>query len=158
LGAVSFAFSLTLDWQKTVIDSSIYQRSVGGGVGSTTTAWTAGIASYDAMGLAYLLGVIAMLGLVGAVVTRPGLAVRWGGLAGGATAGLTAMLISMTLRMKSDVLFGQGALNSLYAGLFAGPRQAFISSYEPGLYFGFGAVLLPMLAILLAVVGRSRPE
>jgi hypothetical protein len=148
LAAGAFIGSLALDWQSVTVPAGIPDgfaeqgdRSVAGG-----------IASIETLSLVYTLGVVALLGVVGAVVTRPDLALRQRMAATGVTVGLVGVLAAVTLRLSETV----ANLPAVYF-IDVGALDGLTYSYEPGLLCGYAAVVLSGAAIWRAGgVARRR--
>jgi hypothetical protein len=140
LAAVAFVLSMAFDWAQVSVNEP--EPSEQGPSESPTFLLHAGMGTLDSLSFVYAVGMVVMLGAVGAVVTRPELALRLRLSAIGVTVGLIAVVVSATIRLPTAVVpFG---LPSSY-GLS--------TSIDLGLFFGYGAVVLPLAAIWLA----SRP-
>jgi hypothetical protein len=145
LGAASFVASLALDWQRVTVAANTDEPQPPQDVVITT-----GLPDIASMSLTYVLGGIALLALVGAVAPRPETALRIRMAAMGAGVGMVGILIATTIRMPDSFMEAQGPLLALFGG---GPdffEDRIRTSYEPGIFFGYAAVILPLLAIWLA--------
>lgn len=141
LAAVAFALSLAFDWGTVTITE-------GQGDGpSDGTAYTANVTNMISLSLAYLIGGIALLGIVGAVVTLPELALKLRLAALGVTAGMASVVIAATVQMPTVVTLGMPG------------RLETKSAIELGLFCAYAAVILPLAAIWLAArpATRARP-
>lgn len=151
VGAAAFVASLLTDWQTmTITDETFFF----GGEPRDTITLTVGV-DVSGYALAYQLGVLGLLTLVGAVVTWPDLARRLRLAAAGLGLGVAGVLVAIVSQLGEDVterIFGA------YAG-FGGypiPREVqevlddAIYATEPGAYFGFGAVIALVAGAWLA--------
>jgi hypothetical protein len=153
LGVAAFVASLTMDWQTATIRADVDQARQQ--AGSTSATLSTGLGSVDSLSLVYVLGTLALLGLVGAVINRPDLALRLRMTAGGVAVGLFAVVLAIAIRLPETV-FNTQLMNTIYGGVPAQVRDRITSSYEAGLFLGFAAVVLPMAAIWLASVPAAR--
>jgi hypothetical protein len=153
LGVAAFVASLTMDWQTATIrtdaESGRQQAAV------TSASLSTGLGSVDSLSLVYVLGTLALLGVVGAVINRPELALRLRMTAGGVAVGLFAVVFAIAIRLPETV-FNTQLMNTIYGGVPAQVRDRITSSYEAGLFLGFAAVVLPMAAIWLASAPAAR--
>jgi hypothetical protein len=147
LGAAAFVASLALDWQRVTIEAP---SSTDGALAPQDFAFTAGLGNMETLSLAYVLGSIALLALVGAVASRPDLALRLRMTAMGAGVGMLGVLIAVTLRIPNTLLTTQGVLEAVFGGGTPQLRDRMTNSYEPGIFCGYAAVFLLTLAIWLA--------
>jgi hypothetical protein len=141
-GAAAFVGSLALDWQKVRLptDESFQGAEL---------HFASGIASIDTLSLVYTLCVVALLGIVGAVITRPELALRLRMAAAGVTVGVVGILAAVTVRLD-------GAIANLSMGFYGFTTEQAATmtfSYEPGIFCGYAAAVLPGMAIWVA--GRT---
>ncbi len=145
-GAAAFVASLALDWQSVT-------RPAGNHTSVSTSAQSFGdnIASVFMLGLVYAVGGVALLGLLGAVVTRSELALRLRMPAAGVTAGLVGVLVAATIRMP-EYLMAQAGFGDPGSPAVAGVT----TSYQPGIFCAYAAVVLPMVAIWLAARPAAR--
>jgi hypothetical protein len=111
---------------------------------------TTGLPDIATLSLAYVFGGIALLALTGAVATRPEAALRLRMAAMGAGVGMVGILVATTIRMPRTILEAQGLLSALFGGNPDVLNDRMANSYEPGIFFGYAAVVLPLLAIWLA--------
>jgi len=151
LGVVAFAASLFLQWQSVTFNLNADGNTAAPQVSSTVSrlATQGPPADTGGIGLVYVLGVVACLGVWGAVVARPELALRVRMAVGGAGAGLLAVVAALIMRpaLTSVSLLGalpEDVLNSVH------------TSYEPGALAAAAAVVLPVVAIWLA--GRPAQQ
>jgi hypothetical protein len=149
IGAAAFVASLTTSWQTATIKTEVDGSQPAGGTSVTTTT---GLGSIDTLSLVYVLGALALLGLVGAVINRPDLALRLRMAAGGFSVGLFAVVLAIAFRLPENV-FNAQLMNTIYGGVI---RERITSSYQAGLFLGFAAVVLPMVAIWLASGSAAR--
>jgi len=136
LAAVAFVLSMIFDWGTvTVIRSEEF---------GTTNTYPASVGNLFNLGLVYMVGGVALLGLVGATVTTPELALRVRPTMIGVTVGLLGVVIAATAEMAR--LAG--------AGLEAGAETK--SAIELGLFFAYAAVVLPLVSVWLAARPLTR--
>jgi len=154
LAAAAFGASLALDWQKV----TIAPPQGGDGPQNAPMVLTTGLGAIETLSLVYVLGTIALLALVGGVATRPELALRLRMATLGAGFGVLAVLIAVTLRMPRTFFGAQGLFEALYGGFSSQLQDRAESSYEPGIFFGYAAVILPLIAVWLAGRPADRPE
>jgi hypothetical protein len=144
LAAVAFVLSMAFDWALV----SVTEPSPSEQPSSPGFQAHAGVGTLDSLSFVYALGMVALLGAVGAVVTRPDLALRLRLSALGVTIGMIAVVVAATIRLPTVVLpFG---LPSNYP---------VTHTIELGLFFGYAAVVLPLVSIWLAArpAARTRP-
>lgn len=153
VGAAAFVASLAFDWQKVTVEPVPSEEPPQQEVLVLTT----GLPDVATLSLAYVLGGIALLALMGAVATRPEAALRLRMAAMGAGMGMVGILIATTIRMPRTVLQAQGLLSALFGGTPDVLDDRITNSYEPGIFFGYAAVILPLLAIWLAGRPAARP-
>lgn len=146
IGAAAFVASLSFDWQKVTVEPVPSEEPPQQEVVVLTT----GLPDIATLSLAYVFGCIALLALMGAVATRPEAALRLRMAAMGGGVGLVGILIATTIRMPRTVLEAQGLLSALFGGTPDLLDDRITNSYEPGIFFGYAAVILPLLAIWLA--------
>jgi len=146
-GAAAFVASLALDWQ------SVTRPAGEPTFDPTTSAQSFGdnIASVFMLGLVYAVGGVVLLGLLGAVVTRSELALRLRMTAAGVTVGLVGVLVAATIRMP-EYLMAQVGLG----GPGSPAVDGVTTSYQPGIFCAYAAVVLPMVAIWLAARPAAR--
>jgi hypothetical protein len=147
LGVVAFAASLFLKWHTVTLDFSTDGNTAAPQLQSNVAhlgiEGPPGVSS--GVSLVYMLGVVACLGVWGAVVTRPELALRTRMAVGGVGAGLLAVVVAMILR-RPDVLNSQ-----VLGGTFPQEMLSNVqTAYEPGIFAGLAAVVLPVVAVWLA--------
>ncbi len=145
LGALSFVGSLALDWQRV----SVTPPS-GEGQQLETAVFSAGVGDFATLSLAYILGGMALLTIAGAVVMRSDLALRFRMSAMGAGIGVLGVVVAITLRLSNAFLGSQGLLETVFFGFGQPLSERMTTAYEPGILFGYAAVVLPLLAIWLA--------
>jgi hypothetical protein len=143
LAAVAFALSMAFDWSLVTVNEPAPSDQPQ----SNNLALHAGVGTLDSLSFVYALGMVALLGTVGAVVTRPELALRLRLAAIGVTAGMVGVVVATTMRMDTIVPFG---LPTSYT---------VTTSIQVGLFFGYAAAVLPLAAIWLAArpAARARP-
>jgi hypothetical protein len=140
LGAAAFVASLALEWQSVTLPGDL-------GVTDQAAALTYSDNAINPLmlGLVYGVGVVALLGLVGAVINRAEVALRLRMAAAGVAVGLLGVVVGITVGLPHQLIsqYGRGGQK---------PPDVTIS-YHPGLLFAYAAVVLPIVAIWLA----SRP-
>jgi hypothetical protein len=146
LGAAAFVASLALDWQRVTIKAPPNTQTVT----PEDSVFTAGLGNMETLSLAYVLGSIALLALVGTVATRSDLALRLRMTAMGAGVGVLGVLIAVTLRIPNTLMTTPGILDAIFGGGTPPLQDRVTNTYEPGIFCGYAAVLLLTLAIWLA--------
>ncbi len=152
-GTAAFVGSLVLDWQKVTVPQS------GGARVSATDEFTIGLdaASYS---LVFLLGVLGLITLLGAVVARPVQAARLRMGAAGLGLGLAGMVVAIVFQMRDSVreryvgvvIYGelpeeiQQVLDDTTFGLM------------PGAFLGLGTVVVLVAGVWLAARGAPGTE
>jgi hypothetical protein len=141
LAAVAFALSLAFNWGTVTIDEGAFQGA------QQPSEYTAGVTNMISLSFVYLIGNVALLGIVGAVVTTPELALKLRLAAIGVTAGLVAVVIAATVQMPTVATLG-----------IPGQYET-KSAIEVGLFFGYAAAVLPLAAVWLAArpAAQARP-
>jgi hypothetical protein len=158
LGAVAYVASLVLDWQRITVTTHTAPE-----VSESTQAqtFTANLATVDTLSLGYVLGGMAALGLAGACLGRPEIALRLRMATLGVGAGMAGLVLAVTLRLPHSVFGVSGLLNTIYGQADAPPRNKVALSYQPGVVCGFAAVVLPVVAVWLcgqvAVRSKAKP-
>jgi hypothetical protein len=89
------------------------------------------------LGLVYVLGMVAMFGLLGAVLPRPDLALRLRLSAAGVGVALVGVVVATTLRLRD------------YAPDLWGPART-EAAYQPGAICALAAAVLPLVAVWIA--------
>jgi hypothetical protein len=150
LGAAAFLASLLLDWQTITVN----ENGDGSEFNPPTNELTIGFGVGDqaAFGQVYLFGVIGLLAVAGAVLTRPEVAARWRLGVAGAAAGMIAVLIAVGTRLDTTIVGVPMQLQVVFGQMLPGDDRYQIA-FAPGLITAYAAVLLPTVAIWLA--GRS---
>jgi hypothetical protein len=152
LGAAAFIGSLVMDWQHIVVGSAPNPT----GTGANPEVLRAGLGTVDMLGQVYVLGCIALLGVIGAVLARPEAALRIRLGTTGVAVGLIGVLIAVALRLPETVFNLVGLLN----GLTGDNTQQLMArtkiTYEPGVFYAFAAVALLTLAVWLASLPAAR--
>jgi hypothetical protein len=142
LAAVAFALSMAFDWSTvTIVEPSQGSEQPP----RNEFIMHAGLGSLDSLSFVYALGMVALLGAVGAVVTRPELALRLRLAAIGVTAGLVGVVVAATLRLPTVV-----------TPFTFPPSYEVKHAIQIGIFFGYGAVVLPLAAIWLAARHAAR--
>jgi hypothetical protein len=143
----AFVASLVLQWQRVTFT---IPRDADFGVrpGSELTS-VANPGTVDMLGEVYLIGMVALLGLLGAVLARPDLALRLRMGVTGVGVGLLGIVVSVVLRFPdaaAGVYDGFFGVQGIQEELRASAKVA----YEPGLAAAAAAVALAVAAIWLA--------
>jgi hypothetical protein len=136
LAAVAFALSLSFNWGTVTLDEGPFEGQA---------QYEAGVSNMFSLSLGYMIGVVALLGIVGAVVTMPELALKLRLAAIGVTAGVVAIVIAATVQLPTVATLG-------YPGQIE-PKAAI----QVGLFFGYAAAVLPLAAIWLAARPAAQP-
>jgi hypothetical protein len=125
--AVAFALSLAFDWGTV---TATQQPPPSEGVFQATDTVLAFGTDRPSLTIVYMIGMVALLGIVGAVVTLPELALKLRLATIGVTAGMVAIVVAGTVQLWSvdDAKAAVGA----------------------GLFFAYAAALLPAAAVWLA--------
>jgi hypothetical protein len=151
LAAAAFVASVSLDWRTVTIDLTSSSQS-----DSTTAVFRAGVGDATSLSVAYLLGMVALLGFVGAAVGRPELAMRMRHAASGVGVGLLGLVLAVFLR-ETDI---ETALGTNYGGFLPDLPDSVKSQAGPGSLFAAIAVVLATAAVWLAartVAGQEQP-
>jgi hypothetical protein len=144
-GTAAFVGSLMVDWQTLTIPGQVF--NIGG-----TNKVTVGLdgASY---GVAYIVGVLGLLALLGAVLGRPELAARLRMSAAGLGIGLAGVLVAITNQMR-DVVSRILGFNVGYPEEIQNQIRDVVdrTTYAvlPGQFLSTGAVVALVAAVWLA--------
>lgn len=149
LAAAAFVASVSLDWRTVTVDLTALGQASG-----STAVFRAGVGDATSLSIAYLLGMVALLGLVGACVGRPELAVRMRNAATGVGVGLLGLVLAVYVR-EADV---ETALRTNYGGYLPELPDSIKSEAGPGSLFAAAAVVLAMAAVWLAARTATRAE
>lgn len=145
LGA--FVLSLVAEWQTATVNTANDTNRPQ----PTTMTFHVHLGQIDTLSLVYVLGAIALLAGVGTAITRPDVAAQLRGPMIGVTGGLVGVVVAVTVRLPDATtaleLFGTSYFPAEY-------RDLIVTSTRPGLYFGYAAVLLPLVAVVLVA---SKP-
>ena len=150
-GAGAFVASMLLAWQRIETPTSPLF-----GVTSEPLA-NLGLADTGA-GVVYLLGALALLGLVGAAAVRPGLGPRLRPAVAGLGLGLAAVLVGTVFEMRHWMLGRFGAL-SLFVVSDEARSELDLAEYslQPGFYLGVGAILVLVAGVWLSAAPSTTP-
>jgi hypothetical protein len=140
LAAVAFALSLAFNWGTVTISGGAFEGE------QPDTVYEASVSNMISLSFVYLIGIIALLGIVGAVVTTPELALKLRLAAIGVTAGVVAVVIAATVQMPTVATLG-----------LPGQYEA-KTVIQVGLFFGYAAAVLPLAAIWLAARPAAHPR
>lgn len=158
---VTFVGSLTLDWTTLTIDWTSFEET-GRGVelpeGESLLAPTerqiigkreiaSGIESMATLGQVYTMGIVALLGVVGAAISRPDFALRARMAVAGITAGLAGVVLSATSRLAEGALAATGPVDVRSLDIDLGVTA---TSYEPGLLCAYVALVLSFATVWLS--------
>jgi hypothetical protein len=149
LAAAAFVASVSLDWRTVTVD-----LTSSSGASSSAAVFRAGVGDATSLSVGYLLGMVAMLGLVGAVVGRPELAVRMRHAATGVGVGLLGLVLAVYLR-ETDI---EAALRANYGGFVTQLPDNVKSEAGPGSLFAAMAVALATAAVWMAARTAAREE
>jgi hypothetical protein len=143
--ALAFVVSISLDWRTATLSlgntGSEADRQVlvlHGGVGDATS-----------LAVAYLLGMVALLGIVGAAIGRPDVALRMRLPVLGVGVGLVGVVLAVFTR-KAEV---QSAIAANFGGFLPDLEDRLKTAPGPGSFLGLAATVLAMAAVWIA--GRA---
>ncbi len=152
-GAGAFVASLVLDWQRVTVQTNDLSGEPSGPLGREVV-FTGALVANDSLGLVYLLGMLGLLTIVGAVLVKPETALRLRLGAAGLAVGLAGVLAAYTLRMPESVL--SPVYQFINVEIQSRVEQNAELAYEPGLFAGFAAVVLLGTAAWLAAAPAAR--
>lgn len=143
--AVAFVASIALDWRTATVDltSSSSQGE------TQQLVLHAGVGDAMSLAVTYLLGMVALLGTVGATLARPDLAARVRMTVLGVGVGLAGVVLAVFVR-GDDI---QSAIGLNYGGFLPELDDRVKTAPGPGAFLGLAAVALCTAAVWLA--GRS---
>jgi hypothetical protein len=144
--ALAFVASLALEWARVTFTLGSGSFSVSPGDEYTAVASPGTAAN---VGQVYLIGMLALLGLLGAVIMRPELALRLRMAASGVGVGLLGLVVATVLQFPAQVISSAGALFSPTGAIDEMLSRATVA-YQPGLAAAVAAILLCVAAIWLA--------
>jgi hypothetical protein len=153
LAVVAFVTSVVLDWIE-VTQTLPTGDSLGIQSGSQIVAAGAP-GTIETLSQVYLFGMVALLGLLGAVVMRPDLALRLRMAATGVAVGLLGVVVAYVLR------FPDAALGTIFGGIFGMARFDAVTAnqavaYQPGVAAAVVAVGLTVAGVWLAARPAAR--
>jgi hypothetical protein len=142
LGVAAFVASMVLDWVRLTLTGSFNGDQSGG------QTFRQSLVEPMVLGQVYALAGIALITLVGAVISRPELALRARLATSGLAIGMLSIALTGTLTMERRMLqqFGIGMA-------FSAEGPGVTVALEPGVFCAYGAAILPAVAVWLA----SRP-
>ena len=146
LAAAAFVASLALDWQTVTVGPSEGASAPSSG----TLHFTAGVGTMQTLSLAYVFGTVAMLSLVAGLANRPQLAMRLRMATVGAGVGILAVLVALTLRMPRALIGALALDDAVNNGISRDFQDRVSSTYQPGILFGYAAVILALSGVWLA--------
>jgi hypothetical protein len=141
-GAAAFLVSLLLDWQTITLTGSPDGSFESVATGETIGAGVGDLASFGSI---YLFGMVALLAITGAAVSRADVAARHRFAVVGGSVGLLAVLIALSTRLTDEAFGFPGTVQMLYGAM---PRYGL--AVGPGLFAAFVAVASTTAAIWLA--------
>jgi len=146
LGAAAFVASLAYGWQQEVIDlTQNVDSNNGGNTFQNSYTIEASPATVESLGTIYVLGGLALLAAVGVAVSWPNQAQKLRVLASGVGVGLLGVVIALTVRMPT-VSGGQLGVNVLPQEML----DRITTHTQPGIFFGYGSIVLCLTSIWLA--------
>ncbi|MGE5829898.1 MAG: hypothetical protein ACM30G_16275 [Micromonosporaceae bacterium] len=150
LATAAFVASVVLDWRVVTVDLT----AAGGSnqSGTTTAVFRASVGDATSLSSAYLLGMVALLGLVGAAAGRAELAVRMRHAASGVGVGLLGLVFAVFFR-QADL---ETALGANYGGFVPELPDNVKSEAGPGSLFAAAAVALATAAVWTAARAAMR--
>lgn len=150
VGAAAFVGSLTLEWMSLGIPDSGLE-----GTSGDVMTFRVSLITGAALGQVYALAGIALLGVVGAVITRPQAALRLRMGMTGAGVGLLGLVVSAHLSL------GDRALEQVAGPAFPilGPQvSGYTVSLEAGIFCAYAAVVLPVVAVWMVSRRAARGQ
>jgi hypothetical protein len=145
LGAAAFVASMALDWVTVNLPANFGND----GVLLSGRSFGQSLVNSASLGQAYTLTGIALLGVVGSIITRPDLALRMRLGVTGLGIGMLSIVAAgtLTLRERTLEMFG-------YPILYGGPDLSNVTTaLEGGLFAAWAATVLPVVGVWIA----SRP-
>jgi len=150
---LAFMGSLVLDWM--IVSLEVPSESTFSFQSGEPIQVAASLSNVDVLGEAYLLGGIGLLGLLGAVLTRPELALRWRISATGIGLGLLAVIVADAQRMPAST-YGQDSIFFSNTRAMDALRGSTKVAYEPGILCALAAIVLLVTAIWFAARPAAR--
>jgi hypothetical protein len=152
-GVLAFMASLLLDWMTVTVD--VPSESTFSFRSGEQIQLTASLSNVDILGEVYLLGGIGLLGLLGAVLTRPDLALRWRVGGTGIGLGLLAVVIADARQMPAST-YGQDTIFFSNTRALEALRESTKVAYQPGILCALGAIVLLVSGIWFAARPAAR--
>ena len=149
-GAGAFVGSLTLEWMSLAIPESGLEETR-----RDVDTYGVSLITGAALGQVYTLAGIALLGVVGAVITRPQAALRLRMGMTGAGVGLLGLVVAAHLSL------GERALEQVVGPAFPilGPQvSGYTVALEAGIFCAYAAVVLPVLAVWMVSRRAARGQ
>jgi len=143
--ALAFVVSISLDWRIATINFG----NSGSGSEGQLFVLHGGVGDTTSLSVAFLLGMMALLGIVGAAISRPEVAIRMRLPVLGLGFGLVGVVLAVFTR-KADV---QSSIAGNLGGFVPELDERVKTAAGPGSYLGLVAVLLAVAAVWVA--GRA---
>jgi hypothetical protein len=165
LGALAlgaFAASLTLDWTVGTWDlRALSDTPPGGDIfpfgDEGKVDLSAGISTVSALGTVYIVGVIVLVGLLGAGLASVERAGRLRAPVTGMSLALLAVVVAITLQIR-DASPAASALGGIFGFLGTSLTKGVELDYGLGIWFAYGALACIVGAAWLAALpARSKP-
>ena len=143
--ALAFVLSISMDWRTATINFG----NTSSGPEGQVFVLHGGVGDATSLSVAFLLGMMALLGVVGAAVNRPEVAVRMRLPVMGIGVGLVGVVLAVFTR-KSDV---QNSIATNFGGFVPELDERVKTGPGPGSFLGLAAVVLAVAAVWVA--GRT---
>jgi hypothetical protein len=144
-GALAFILSISMDWRIATLNLG----NTGSGPQQQVLVMHGGVGDTNALAVAYLLGMVALLGVVGAAIGRPEVALRIRLPVLGVGVGLIGVVLAVFTR-KAGI---ESAIASNFGGFLPDLEDRLKTAPGPGSFVGLAAVVLLVAAVWMA--GRA---
>jgi hypothetical protein len=150
---LAFMASLVLDWMTVTVE--VPSESTFSFRSGEQVQLAASLSNVDVLGEVYLLGGIGLLGLVGAVLTRPDMALRWRLGATGIGLGLLAVVVADARRLPAST-YSEDSIFYTNTRALEALQDSSQVAYQPGILCALGAIVLLVTAIWFAARPAAR--